>query len=51
MGSLGSNNVIAKTSGESLGLYRARMAEKLLFGGESAEFAINAAAKINAIPE
>lgn len=34
-----------------LGLYRRRMAEKLLFGGESAEFAINAAAKINAIPE
>lgn len=36
---------------KSLGLYRARMAEKLLFGGESAEFAINTAAKINAIPE
>lgn len=34
-----------------LGLYRRRMAEKLLFGGELAEFAINAAAKINAIPE
>lgn len=36
---------------KSLGLYRRRMAEKLLFGGESAEFAINTAAKINAIPE
>lgn len=34
-----------------LGLYRRRMAEKLLFGGESAEFAINAAAKIMQIPE
>lgn len=34
-----------------LGLYRRRMAEKLLFGGESAEFAINQAAKITAIPE
>lgn len=34
-----------------LGLYRRRMAEKLLFGGESAEFAINRAAKITAIPE
>jgi len=34
-----------------LGLYRRRMAEKLLFGGESAEFAINAAAKIKQIPE
>lgn len=36
---------------KSLGLYRRRMAEKLLFGGESAEFAINQAAKITAIPE
>lgn len=34
-----------------LGLYRRRMAEKLLFGGESAEFAINKAAKITQIPE
>jgi len=34
-----------------LGLYRRRMAEKLLFGGESAEFAINKAAKITAISE
>lgn len=34
-----------------LGLYRRRMAEKLLFGGESAEFAINHAAKITQIPE
>jgi hypothetical protein len=34
-----------------LGLYRRRYAEKLMFGGESAEFAINAAAKINSIPE
>lgn len=34
-----------------LGLYRRRMAEKLLFGGESAEFAINKAAAIQAIPE
>lgn len=34
-----------------LGLYRRRMAEKLLFGGENAEFAINKAAKIQAIPE
>lgn len=34
-----------------LGLYRRRMAEKLLFGGESAEFAINKAAAIKAIPE
>lgn len=33
------------------GLYRRRMAEKLLFGGESAEFAINKAAAIQAIPE
>lgn len=38
-------------TGKSLGLYRRRMAEKLLFGGESAEFAINKAAKITAIPE
>jgi len=36
---------------KKLGLYRRRMAEKLLFGGESAEFAINQAAKITAIPE
>lgn len=34
-----------------LGLYRRRYAEKLLFGGESAEFAINAAAKIKNLPE
>lgn len=34
-----------------LGLYRRRYAEKLLFGGESAEIAINKAAKINEIPE
>lgn len=34
-----------------LGLYRRRMAEKLLFGGENAEFAINAAARIAQIPE
>lgn len=34
-----------------LGLYRRRMAEKLLFGGESAEFAINQAAKITSLPE
>lgn len=34
-----------------LGLYRRRYAESRLFGGESAEFAINAAAKINRIPE
>ena len=34
-----------------LGLYRRRYAEARLFGGESAEFAINAAAKINRIPE
>lgn len=34
-----------------LGLYRRRYAEKLLFGGESAEFAINAAARIKNIPE
>ena len=34
-----------------LGLYRRRMAEKLLFGGENAEFAINKAAAITAIPE
>jgi len=32
-----------------LGLYRRRMAEKLLFGGESAEFAIAKAAKITVI--
>lgn len=38
-------------STKSLGLYRRRYAEKLLFGGESAEFAINSAAKIKAIPE
>lgn len=34
-----------------LGLYRRRMAEKLLFGGETAEFAINKAAAIKEIPE
>lgn len=34
-----------------LGLYRRRMAEKLLFGGESAEFAINKAAAIKVLPE
>jgi lysozyme len=34
-----------------LGLYRRRMAEKLLFGGESADFAIRQASKINSIPE
>lgn len=34
-----------------LGLYRRRYAEKLLFGGESSEFAINKAAKIKGIPE
>ena len=34
-----------------LGLYRRRMAEKLLFGGENAEFAINSAARIAQIPE
>lgn len=34
-----------------LGLYRRRFAEKLLFGGENSEFAINAAARINKIPE
>lgn len=38
-------------TGKSLGLYRRRFAEKLLFGGESAEAAINRAAKINEIPE
>lgn len=38
-------------TGKSLGLYRRRFAEKLLFGGESAEVAINRAAKITAIPE
>lgn len=37
--------------GKSLGLYRRRMAEKLVFGGESAEFAINKAAAIKVIPE
>ena len=36
---------------KSLGLYRRRFAEKLLFGGESAEVAINRAAKITEIPE
>lgn len=37
--------------GKSLGLYRRRMAEKLVFGGESAEFAINKAAAIKVLPE
>lgn len=37
--------------GKSLGLYRRRYAERLVFGGESAEFAINAAARINNLPE
>lgn len=36
---------------KSLGLYRRRMAEKLVFGGESSEFAINKAAAIKVIPE
>lgn len=34
-----------------LGLYRRRYAERLVFGGESAEFAINSAAKIQHLPE
>lgn len=34
-----------------LGLYRRRLAEKLVFGGESAEIAINKAAAIKVIPE
>ena len=37
--------------GKSLGLYRRRYAERLVFGGESAEFAINAASKIQHLPE